>query len=172
MKCLGILTLLTLSSLVGLSQPILPSTPLKTNINITLAWDLSPSTNVVGYILRRGVRSGQYDQMMVIPSATATTAVWTNAPSNVTNYFMATAYTASGLESDPSNEVGLVMERRPLSPQLRTAVPITVFIESKGENGMWATRHVLGPFYTLTETGHEEFRTRLAVTSAVEVMPP
>ncbi len=108
---------------------------------------------------------------MMTVAASATTAVWTNAPKNATNYFVASAFTATGLESDPSNEIAL-NPVGPLPPALRTAVPITVYIESKTKDGEWVIRHVVGPLYTMTENTNEMFRTRLTAVATVQVMPP
>lgn len=150
-----------LSSLAGWSQPALPvpATPIKTNQNVNLEWDASPTTNATGYIIRRGIRSGVYDQQITVNGRLNTTLTWSNAPVGVTNYFMATAFNASGLESDPSNELSVILERRPAAPLMRTAVPITVMIKSSDGR----LRLSVGPYYVVTEGTNDAFRAELAI---------
>ena len=71
--------------------------------SVTLAWDRSPDPTVTGYYLYYGGRSGTYTNRL---SAGSTSNTVPNLTSGVTYYFVVTAYTAAGLESDPSNEVG------------------------------------------------------------------
>ena len=171
MKHLVSLILLALSSLAGLSQPVVPAVPIKTNVNINLAWDISPSLSVGSYILRRGSRSGTYLEQMTIQGRLTSTATWSNAVLGVTNFFMLTAVGTNGIESDPSNEVGAVVESRPQAPNLRTAVPVSAMIESKGTDGIWKSRYHVGPLYVLTDDTNEVFRMRLVSEHAVEIMP-
>lgn len=170
MKFLVTLTLLALSSLAGLSQPIVPAVPPKTNVNISLAWDISPSLSVNSYILRRGNRSITYLEQMTIPGRLTSTVTWSNTVLGVTNYFSMTAVSTNGVESDPSNEIAVVIER-PQSPNLRTAVPVSAMIESKGTDGIWKSRYQVGPLYVLTDDTNEVFRMRLVSDHVVEIMP-
>lgn len=70
---------------------------------VSLAWDASPDTNVVGYAVYYGTASGAYDSRLDV--GTNTSATVTGLARGLTYFFVATAYDADGLESDPSNEV-------------------------------------------------------------------
>lgn len=116
---------LVLGSLSGLAQLAIQSVPFRTNQNVVLTWDASSTISVSHYLIRRGLSPGVYDQMMRVEGRTNTTLTWTNAPTSVINYFVATAVNPSGLESPPSNEVSIIMERRPIQPTIRTVVLAT-----------------------------------------------
>lgn len=77
--------------------------PARSEQDVTVAWDPSTTPGVEGYILHYGTNSGVYfDFVMAGPSTMAT------APGlleGITYYFAATAFTATGLESDPSDEL-------------------------------------------------------------------
>ena len=73
------------------------------NGKVTLAWDPSPTASVVGYRIYYGTGSGNYAAS--VSFGKVTTGIVSNLLSGITYYFTATAYTASGLESDPSNEI-------------------------------------------------------------------
>lgn len=69
--------------------------------SLTLAWSPSPDSSVVGYNLYYGDVAGTLtNKMNVGPALTATV---TNLQVDVTYFFFATAYDASGVESEPSN---------------------------------------------------------------------
>lgn len=70
--------------------------------NITLAWDASPDTNVVGYNVYWGVGSRCYTGM-VCAGAQRTVTI-SNLVRGTTYFFAATAYDSWGLESDFSPE--------------------------------------------------------------------
>lgn len=70
---------------------------------VTLAWDPSSGTDVAGYQVRYGTSSGSYSQ--TLDAGTATVATIANLTAGTTYFFVATAYSTSGLESAPSNEV-------------------------------------------------------------------
>jgi hypothetical protein len=71
--------------------------------SVSLAWDASPDTNVVGYFLYYGTASGTYSSK--INAGGNTTATATNLALGTTYFFAATAYDAVGDESVPSNEI-------------------------------------------------------------------
>lgn len=86
--------------------------------NVTLGWQASTDPSVVGYDLYYGTVSGQYNHKIPITSGTSVTV--SNLIEGVTYYFVVTAYSSSGLESVPSNEVSytvpgvrLMIARRP-----------------------------------------------------------
>ena len=73
----------------------------------SLAWDKSPSTNVTGYRLHYGAASGNYTNIVAMTGNQTTNTV-RGLVSGVRYFFVVTAYTASGLQSDPSNEISFV----------------------------------------------------------------
>ena len=78
---------------------------------VTLAWDASPSANVVGYRLYYGTNTGSYQYV------TNTGLMLTQSvvlPQGGRWFFAATAYDRNGLESDFSSEV--VFESKPVPP--------------------------------------------------------
>jgi Fibronectin type III domain/Bacterial Ig domain len=70
--------------------------------SVTLAWQPSADTNVVGYNVYFGGASGVYTNK--ISAAGATNAVISNLVQGATYYFAVTAYDVSGAESPFSNE--------------------------------------------------------------------
>lgn len=84
--------------------------------DVTLAWNPSPDTNVVGYNLYIGSASRTYTRIENCGNVTNFTV--TNLVSGERYYFTATAYTISGVESDYSNEVGYTV--KPSPPFLKT----------------------------------------------------
>ena len=71
--------------------------------DVTLAWDASPSTNVVGYKIYWGTDSTNYTNSLTVSNVL--TATVTNLQSGITYYFAATAFDSESYESDYSNEV-------------------------------------------------------------------
>jgi len=71
--------------------------------SVTLAWDPSADTNVVGYALYYGPSSGTYPNRVDVGSVTNATV--SGLQEGLVYYFVATAYNAASLESTPSNEV-------------------------------------------------------------------
>lgn len=74
-----------------------------TVMGVTLEWDTSPDAWVSGYAIHYGTVSSNYHVRVAVGNATTCTI--TNLTPGVTYYFVATAYTADGQESLPSNEV-------------------------------------------------------------------
>jgi hypothetical protein len=71
---------------------------------VTLAWGPSvPSTNVAGYFIYYGVSTGSYTSQVDV--GLGTNGVVSNLVAGTTYYVATTAYSASGLQSDFSNEV-------------------------------------------------------------------
>src|ERR1044071_1305391 len=71
--------------------------------NVNLIWDPSPDANVVGYAIYYGTASGTYATRQDVGDQLTTTVP--NLTADQTYYFVAVAYDANGLASDPSNEV-------------------------------------------------------------------
>lgn len=72
-------------------------------VDVMLAWDPSPGTNIASYTIYVGEASGMYSQRVNAGNVTNFTV--TGLSEGVTHYFVATATDTSGLESDFSNEV-------------------------------------------------------------------
>lgn len=71
---------------------------------VTLGWDPSPDTTVIGYRILMGIESQNYVAKITLGNQTSV-KVLINHP---TTYFVVTAYTAAGLESSPSGELVLI----------------------------------------------------------------
>ncbi|HEY2343178.1 MAG TPA: Ig-like domain-containing protein, partial [Chthoniobacteraceae bacterium] len=71
--------------------------------SVTLAWNASADSSVIGYRLYYGTLSGTYAE--TIDAGAATSATASDLSPSTTYYFAVTAYDASGLESPKSTEV-------------------------------------------------------------------
>ena len=71
--------------------------------SVTLAWNPSPDTNVVGYKVYYGIASRTYTN--VVDVGDVTNATISGLVEGVTYYFAVTAYRSLGIESDYSAEV-------------------------------------------------------------------
>jgi len=91
--------------------------PSNTPPSVTLAWDASPSTNIVHYNIYVGYNSGQYVDRL----NTGNTNQFTIADliAGKSYFFAATAVDSSGQESVFSNEVSYTAPGRPTPPILR-----------------------------------------------------
>jgi fibronectin type 3 domain-containing protein len=79
--------------------------------SITLAWDPSPSTNIIAnYNVYYGSLSATYTN--VVAAGTNTTVSIFNLVDSTTYYFATTAVDTSGLESDYSTEVSALIPVR------------------------------------------------------------
>jgi hypothetical protein len=92
------------------------NSPAPTNF-VTLAWNPSPDTNVIGYFLCWGVTSGVLTNRMDVGNATIGTLG--GLQTNVTYYLTVIGYDGTGRESLPSNEVAYsVPVTPPVTPTL------------------------------------------------------
>ena len=89
---------------------------------VTLEWDASPDVWVTGYRIYCGTNSVAplTNAVLKIDCGTNLTCTVSNLLGGHSYYFVATAYTADGLESPPSNEVIWTVPITP--PNLRTVV--------------------------------------------------
>jgi hypothetical protein len=86
--------------------------------SITLAWDSSASPAIAGYLLYYGTSSGSYSQNLNVGNATI--AKVTNLAPGQTYYFVVTAYSHTGLQSLPSDQLSVAI---PLSPLISASPP-------------------------------------------------
>ena len=70
---------------------------------VTIAWNANAESNIGGYLVFFGTRSGSYDGYVDVRGAT--TAVMNAADSTKTYYFAVAAYSTSGMRSALSTEV-------------------------------------------------------------------
>jgi hypothetical protein len=71
--------------------------------SVTLSWDASPDTNVAGYRIYIGPSSGNYTNSIDVGNLTSGTVPL--LAGGGTYYFVVSAYSSEGFESDFSNEV-------------------------------------------------------------------
>ena len=71
--------------------------------NVTLTWNPSADSNVIGYRIYYGAASRNYTNVVDVGGATNVTI--SNLVEGVTYYFAATAYNVLGMESDYSGEI-------------------------------------------------------------------
>jgi len=93
--------------------------------SVSLAWDTSSDTTVVGYKMYRSEQSGSYTSP-ISGSSALTTAAFTDSTvqSGHTYYYVVTAVNASGVESPYSNEVQVPIAS-PAAPTTNTAPTVT-----------------------------------------------
>ncbi|GKS58349.1 hypothetical protein YTPLAS18_18760 [Nitrospira sp.] len=75
---------------------------------VTLAWDPNPETDIAGYKVYVGTKSGRYGPPISLGNVT--TYTFANLEPGSTYYFVVTAYDKSGNESSPSSEVSTTLE--------------------------------------------------------------
>ena len=88
--------------------------------SVTLEWEPSPDTGVVGYFLFNGIVGTSYLNLMDVGNQTKATI--TNLFGGATNFFFVTAYDANGSEGPPS-EVILTNLPGTYPPPTISAVP-------------------------------------------------
>ncbi len=93
--------------------------------SVTLAWNPSISTNVVGYNIYYGPASGVYTNSISVAGATATNATITGLAQGALYYFAATASDALGDQSPYSNEATYLVPSSSSSNTPPTLNPIS-----------------------------------------------
>ncbi|MCW5553641.1 MAG: fibronectin type III domain-containing protein [Verrucomicrobiae bacterium] len=83
-------------------------------MNLTLQWDPSTSSNVVGYAVYYGTNSGSY--VARVDAGGQTTVSINSLIESTTYYFVAVAYTDYGVESLPSTELAYTVPSPPGGP--------------------------------------------------------
>ena len=92
--------------------------------SITLAWDPSPDSSVVGYKVYWGVATRNYTNSLSAGSATTLTV--SNLVVGRTYYFAATAYDTNGIESDYSVEASGSVVLPNQQPTLNAISPVAI----------------------------------------------
>lgn len=130
---------------------------------VTIEWDRNKETNVIAYVIYRGLNAGQYDSQF---NARNNVSAWIPVLAGTRNYFAAVAVDADGLQSDYSEEVFYDAPPFPsfyaqLLRETPTTSPVGAFkIESKDSlNGPWEYHaNVTNAFLPVTATGNKIFR--------------
>jgi len=91
--------------------------------SVTLAWNPSISTNVVGYNVDYGLSSGVYNNTVYVAGATSTNVTITGLVAGTTYYFAAAAVSALGVVSPLSNEISYSVPANSPSPSPVNAPP-------------------------------------------------
>jgi hypothetical protein len=91
--------------LLALSVVTLPSQT-KPRAQVKLAWDASPDTGVIGYVVRVGTKSGEYTQTFDVRRRRRFT--YKNAVEGRRYFFVVSAYRERGMAGTPSEEVSAV----------------------------------------------------------------
>jgi hypothetical protein len=123
---------------------------------VTLAWDPSPSSNVMSYRVYYGAASAAYtnDATVVAAQRTNNMASITLSARGVRFYFAATAKDSKALESGFSNEVSYTPPAEPGPPAMRRVVVLVV--ESKTNlNDQWTDGGL--PTYATDPDGPRRF---------------
>lgn len=98
---------------------------------VSLAWNASPDTNVVGYSVYYGYKTGDYSTNVNVGQETNWTFLQLTKGSNY--FFVVTAYNMDGVESLPSNEV--IYQPVTTSPQIVVTSPCNISINAPS----WST---------------------------------
>jgi len=107
--------------------------PVQAGQSVTLAWNRSPDTNVVGYNAYYGVASRTYTNTINLGNTTKATI--SGLVEGATYYFALTAYNILGLESDYSSEISYTVPTTLARLQIRTAPAGLVVLTVTGQIG-------------------------------------
>ena len=104
-----------------------PNNPVTASVTLGWDYDSQENTNVAGFRIYNGPGSRNYTNVTYAIGGLTRSATVTNLTRGITNYFAATAYTTSGLESDYSTELSYTP---PLPPPPPTNIVVTVTLYS------------------------------------------
>lgn len=149
------------------AQVPVPNIPPRTNASHELSWAASPTPNVT-YILRRGIVPGIWQEMVEVKGLSY---IWTNAPARLTNYYVLAAKDSFAEEGELSNVLKVEPRPRPITPELKTAVPVTVEIYRREPGQLWAKAITVGPFYDRADRPAEEFSAVMKIGPPIQLLP-
>ena len=149
--------------------------------SVSLAWDASPDSNVIGYFLYYGNASGDCPKLLNITNSSQTNVTVIGLKEGAKYTFVVTAYDSDGLESEPSAEVSytvpgafLTINRLSNPNKLRIIFGVTttnhfvLALEASEDLQSWTnllnlniTSHTPGSFYDqdVNSSPHRFFRT-------------
>jgi hypothetical protein len=128
--------------MVGTLATLVPPSLLAAT-SVTLAWNPSAGANIAGYKIYYGAASLTYTNTTDVGNLTNATVG--NLISGATYFFAATAYDASGLESDYSTEVAYTN---------LAVVPPTIVLSSPASGGIYAAPATINLAASVTANGH------------------
>src|SRR6266496_2775446 len=100
------------------------NSPARAGSNVTLAWDPSPDTSVVGYIVYYGLAGGSSTNSL--DAAGQTTATVSNLTAGANEFFYVTAYNSQRVESLPSNLVNYTIPAANTPPTIASITSRTI----------------------------------------------
>ena len=131
---------------------------------VRLAWDASPSPDVVGYRIHFGTNAGNYTFVTNVGLVRTQTVV---VPHTGRWFFAATAVDANGMESDFSNQVQWEAKPVALVVQSETWVRLTPVIERSTNLVSWQNFEGEATWIAATNT-MEFFATRRLLIERVQ----
>jgi len=141
----GICWILVILALTASAQAAIFQVPSNAPPKVTLSWDYSLDTNVIGYYIYLGGQTQVYTNRTTLGKTNIT--VLPLAQRGIRYYFTATAFNARGEESLPTNEATWDTPPLPLPPSnLRTnMVQLSMKVESgPTPQGPWSMFATLG----------------------------
>lgn len=141
MKNIFLAALITVAALPAFAQ-LRPNTNAPTGVIV--AWDFNapnPTNPVTGYRVYKGTATRMYSE--VVNAGNSNRLAFTNLVAGTTYYFAATAYNATGNESDFSSEVSYLTPTNPPAPGGMRTIWIT--------NSLQSAISPEGPFDTLAQ---------------------
>jgi hypothetical protein len=124
-------------------------------VNLSLGWDPSPDTQVVGYKMYFGPTGSAKQNLNV---GNATKAALTDLAAGQTYEFYVTAYDSAGAESDPSNQITYTIPADPIPGFVLSLTGFTggsVQVSPRG-SGPAGDRYAAGTLVTLSATPNSD----------------
>lgn len=117
--------LILLATIQAAAQPTAPRAVIgPTFVNIGLAWDANPETDLAGYKVYWGTATRQYGTPIQVSGTPTSPAFTLTGFAGGTYFFAVTAYNTSGLESGFSNEVSATILPNPPPPTVGPTGPM------------------------------------------------
>jgi hypothetical protein len=135
--------------------------------SVTLAWNQSSSTNVVGYNIYSGLACGVYNSTVFVAGLNSTNTTLSGLAEGTKYYFAATAMDALGVESQFSNETSYTVPTNSTPNQPPTLDPLNNV--TINENSGWQIVNLSG--ITSGATNATQTLTVTAVSSNPNLIP-